>query len=200
MPADLPKFFMITGADPKQPENFLARLTAHLNNGVKLIQLRAKELSSQEYELLARKAQILAKQFTAKIILNTDPQTAVLLDADGLHLSSRRLLQCDQRPLAKNKIVSASCHNLEQLKHAQKIKVDFVTLSPVAATKSHPDAIPLGWKKFAELCQSVRFPVYALGGLSENDLAKAQTSGAHGIAAISALWDKNNSIRLARNR
>ncbi len=85
-------------------------------------------------------------------------------------------------------IIGASCHNSEELKTAQQLGVDFVTLSPVAATRSHPDAQTLGWENFAELAQLHPLAVYALGGVSRKQLSLAQQHGAIGVAGISDFW------------
>jgi len=65
-------------------------------------------------------------------------------------------------------------------------------LSPVKATASHPDTKAIGWEHFRLLCEQATFPVYALGGVSEDDLVDAFENGAQGIAAIRALWDYDN--------
>jgi 8-oxo-dGTP diphosphatase len=84
--------------------------------------------------------------------------------------------------------VAASCHNAAELTHAQQIGVDFAVLSPVRETASHPDAVPLGWERFAALLEAADFPVYALGGMQPGDLAPARDAGAQGLAMISAVW------------
>ena len=61
-------------------------------------------------------------------------------------------------------------------------------LSPVQKTRSHPDAQPLGWGTFHKLVDEINVPVYALGGLSADDIEQAWRSGGQGIAAIGALW------------
>jgi thiamine-phosphate diphosphorylase len=186
----LPRLFMMTGVDAANPAVFLQTLVTHLQHGIQLIHLRAKDLSSNDYRLLAKQALASAKKFNAKILLHADATTILDLDADGMHLSSRALMQHDKRPLTSARLVSAACHSLEQLRHAENIGVDFVTLSPVARTATHPDAIPLGWSAFAELCRSTTLPVFGLGGVSEQDLAMAMQCGAYGIAAIRALWER----------
>jgi 8-oxo-dGTP diphosphatase len=85
-------------------------------------------------------------------------------------------------------LFSASCHNEEELLKAEKLRADFVVLSPVQKTASHPETPAMGWPQFANMVENVSMPVFALGGLSESDLEKAWLSGAHGIAAISAFW------------
>ena len=84
--------------------------------------------------------------------------------------------------------VSASCHDAEELTLAERLGADFVVLSPVLPTPSHPGAAHLGWSRFAEMIVDYPLPVYALGGLHADDLAQARGCGAHGIALKSAAW------------
>ncbi len=184
------RILMITGSDPNKRDDFLNKIKLHIDKGTRLIQFRAKELNKDEYISLAKDILKIGKKFNTKIILNTDIEIVEMLNADGIHLSSKLLEKINKRPLSDKKIVSAACHNLTQLQHAELIGVDFVTLSPVYQTKTHPDAIPLGWSLFSDLCKIINIPIYALGGLSESDLDVAISHGAFGIAAISSLWDK----------
>lgn len=98
-------------------------------------------------------------------------------------------MQCDQRPRVGNGFLSASCHDLKEIRQARKIGVDFILLSPVCATTSHPGGEILGWDKFAELVQHCSVPVYALGGLGRKELHKAWSNGAQGVAGITGFWD-----------
>jgi 8-oxo-dGTP diphosphatase len=107
---------------------------------------------------------------------------------DGIHLTARHLLALDKRPEGLLWL-AASCHNLEEIQHAQKIGVDFVVLAPVLATATHPGVDGLGWQKFAELVTHCNVPVYALGGMSLNSLDRARQAGAQGISAIRAFLD-----------
>jgi len=66
--------------------------------------------------------------------------------------------------------------------------IQFIVLSPVNFTNSHPNSTPLGWEKFSGLCQQANMPVYALGGMKKTDYQQTIESGAQGIAAISGLW------------
>ena len=181
---------LITGPDPTEKNIYIKKILFQINNGVKLIQLRAKELSKNDYFLLAQEVIEIGKKYNVKVVLNTDLDTATALDADGIHLTSHQLMQHQQRLLPFHKIVSAACHDQIQLLHAKHIQVDFAIISPVLKTKSHPDANPLGWDKFAALCRLVSIPIYALGGMSRTDVATAMAHGGIGIAAIHSLWDE----------
>jgi 8-oxo-dGTP diphosphatase len=90
-------------------------------------------------------------------------------------------------------LVGASCHNESELIHAGKLGLDFALLSPVQKTATHPDAVPLGWQDFADLVRNASVPVYALGGVSREDVSKAWECGGQGVSAISALWGSINN-------
>jgi len=168
------------------------RLKRHLSAGNNLIQLRAKELPESEYRELASTAVKLARKSESKLILNSNLELVRSLDADGIHLTSKILMSLTKRPLPTDKIVSAACHNAEELLHAQQIQVDFVTLSPVLQTPTHPEAEPLGWGVFSKLASSVDLPVYALGGMKHEDLATALEHGGQGVAGINHFWHLNH--------
>ena len=85
--------------------------------------------------------------------------------------------------------MAASCHNASELAQAARIGADFAVLSPVLTTRSHPQATPLGWRRFAELVTPAAMPVYALGGMQPSMVAQAWQQGGQGIAAIGGLWE-----------
>ena len=121
---ELSDTYMITGDDPTDEKSFLKRLEGCLQQGISLIQLRAHQISDYEYLDLAAKCLHLCHQYQAKLILNRDVNIVMKLNADGVHLNGVRLLDCSERTLDKSKIVIASCHDLEELLHADKIGVD----------------------------------------------------------------------------
>lgn len=120
------------------------------------------------------------------VLINGTPEQAMALDADGVHLTAKRLLSLTRRPLPAELWVAASCHDARELAHARDIGCDFAVLGPVKETTSHPNAKPLGWPRFAELSEHAGLPVYALGGMTLDDLETAWAHGAQGIAGITA--------------
>jgi 8-oxo-dGTP diphosphatase len=186
----LPQLYMITGGPADHPEQFMSKLKAALERGIRLVQLRAKGLNEDAYLTLAKEAVQLCHDYGAKLLLNASPSVLNQVpDADGVQLSSDRLTAYSERPVADDKLLGASCHSLEQLRHAEQLRVDFALLSPVLATKTHPHDEPLGWAKFQLMAEGAAIPVYALGGMTGEMALQARTFGGQGIAAISALWE-----------
>jgi 8-oxo-dGTP diphosphatase len=186
---NLPDSYLITGMDPSQPGQFLKKLQLALERGLRLVQLRAVGVSGQELLKLGEKALELCHEKGARLLLNGSPELAEVMGADGVNLNSLRLSEITHRPLSKEKLVAASCHSAAELSHAEAMELDFAVLSPVQQTSSHPEAVPLGWSDFASMVDNVTIPVYALGGMHQDDLAKAWEHGAQGIAGISCFWD-----------
>ena len=106
----------------------------------------------------------------------------------GLHLTSKRLLQTNVRSLADEYLLSASCHNADELLHAANIGVDYIFLGPVVEKHLSQNSNPLGWEVFADLVQTSKIPVYAIGGLTKTDIDTSIENGGQGIAAIRDLW------------
>lgn len=182
----LPSVFAITNLAELGEADFFRRLGKALQGGIQLIQVREKHLSRQALENFARKVIEMSRPYSARVILNAGFDLAVSLGADGVHLSSSQLMTMSSRPAGM--LYSASCHDQAELEHARKLGLDFVVLSPVMATLSHPGADALGWQKFAGLIEGYPLPVYALGGMQHGDLATAWQHGAHGIAMQRAAW------------
>lgn len=187
----LPERYLIT-PEPGMPEHwsvFLQELEAALARGVRLVQLRAKQLDDTALRTLAPQVLRLCRQFGARLLLNAPPALAAELEVDGVQLSSRNLMQYNRRPKeAAGLLLGASCHSVDELRHACDMGADFALLSPVLPTRSHPGEPSLGWERFADLTEVSTIPVYALGGMTVSDIASAWQHGGQGIAAISGLW------------
>lgn len=189
----LPAYYLITPEPASGTEadldTFLARLTAALEAGHTLVQLRVKTLDVAAYAALAAATISRCHAHGARVILNgpIDFTTARTLNADGVHLNSARLCEAAPQPCPSGLLLSAACHTLEELLLAERAGADFATLSPVLPTLSHPGAPTLGWMRFADYARQTSLPLYALGGMTRAHLPLARRHGAHGIAGIRGL-------------
>lgn len=183
---ELPTLYAISNAAEMGVEPFLARLQAALDAGLRLIQLREKDLSRDELRALALRVVALAHERGARVLLNGDVVLAQEVGADGVQLTSTQLADLRARPALD--WCAASCHGAEELRCAEMLGCDFALLSPVSPTKSHPGAAALGWEKFAAMAAGSSIPVYALGGLTRHDMETAWQHGAHGISLLRQAW------------
>lgn len=182
----LPTLYAISNAGELGVDEFLRRLEAKLQAGLRLVQLREKALDGDVFRALAQQALALTRAHGARLLLNGDVYLAQELGADGVQLTGSQLANLTARPEVD--WCAASCHDANELRRAEQLGCDFALLSPVLPTKSHPGAPHLGWERFAELASGSTIPVYALGGLQLTDMTTAWQHGAHGVALLRQAW------------
>lgn len=187
----LPDCYVISAdCPPGEEAEWLAALTRTLANGAELILARCPSLSRAAYLALLSAALERVREEGGKLMAHGEPALlAALPGLAGVHLPARALAQYTTRPaLPAGSWLAVSVHDADELKAAEALGADFVTLSPVQATTSHPEAVPLGWPRFAELVARSHLPVFALGGVNSSNLEAAWTVGARGVAGIRGFW------------
>lgn len=184
----LPNRYLITPND-LGPSQLLDGLALAIDAGTRLIQLRSSFLTESEYRALAAKVSALCAG-RAKVMLKGPLHWADEFPEAGWHLTALQLRQLAgrDRPIEAGRWLAASCHDAAQMELASTLGVDFITLSPILPTATHPDAQPLGWQRAAELLSAFDRPAYLLGGMGPAQLAQALRSGAQGVAGIRAFW------------
>ncbi len=185
--ARLPSIYPITPAGPVDA-HWWRRFQHGMDCGYRMVQLRVKGLALEQLREIAERAADIAQRSRCKLILNGPTHWVDELGLAGAHLTSAELMAQQQRPLAKRLLLGASCHSLEELKHAASIGADWACLSPVHSTRSHPASAPLGLQTFSSWVREVNLPVYGLGGLGEGDLPAIREAGGQGVAGLSAFW------------
>lgn len=183
----LPDEYAITRAMAFGVPAFLERLESRLVKGLRLIQVREKEMNRDELGEFAAKVVLLARRFGARVLINTDLALAHMIGADGVHLNSRQLSEASARPDLP--WCAASCHSRADLLVAEDLGIDFAVLGPVQSTPTHPEALPLGWSGFQSKIAGSAIPVFAIGGMTRGVLDTACTHGAHGLAMVRGSWD-----------
>ncbi|MCY4330023.1 MAG: Nudix family hydrolase [Endozoicomonadaceae bacterium] len=192
----LPYQYAITGSFSGYSD--LIKKTGELiRQGIKLIQFRANHLDEICYRQYAQQLTLFCHAFPAvKLLVKDDVSFLDEVWCDGIHLRTHTALRLYQSgwkysPDHKEKMakwLAVSCHNKEDIEMAKAIGAQFVTLSPVCKTKSHPEAKLLGFQQAEKITKNAGLPVYWLGGLSVNAMKRVRDAGGHGIAAISAFW------------
>lgn len=186
--ARLPDRYLIT-PEGLTAQALLQGVRAALAGGIRLVQLRAPGMFDAQYRDLALDIQGLCTG-KAQLMLKGPLEWLGDFPAAGWHLTSRQLheLAAGERPLPAGRWLAASCHTAEELALATQLGADFVTLSPLQATQSHPEAQSLGWSYASELLRSFNQPAYLLGGVGPQHLEQAWQAGAQGVAGIRAFW------------
>lgn len=190
----LPGELLITPDMPEQHEESFLQQFEQLTQRrhYPLVLFRSHHLDDKTYASVAHKLNKFCKTNQQKLIISRPTlkrlKAKEFEDFDWRHLNSSILQSLKDRPFGKGIKISASCHDKEEIKMAERIGCDFALLSTVRDTSSHPGRKPKGWYKINKLIQHSRLPVYTLGGVRRRDFSISRFQGAIGVAGISDFW------------
>ncbi|HEY4743990.1 MAG TPA: thiamine phosphate synthase [Desulfuromonadaceae bacterium] len=189
MPAIDFSLYLITDRTQTNGRPLAAVVREALAGGVRAVQLREKDLSGSELFRLATELRAITREYGAQLLINDRVDIALAAEADGVHLGIASLpLAAARRMLGPKRLIGYSAHAIAEARQAEADGADFVTFGPVYHTPSKAVyGAPLGPELLAEAASSLSIPVFALGGVKKTSIAELLTSGARGIALISAI-------------
>jgi thiamine-phosphate diphosphorylase len=182
----LPSLYAIL--DPEQTQGRSPDMVVHqlLEGGVKMIQLRAKAMSSRDFLELARIARELTTPFDCKLIVNDRVDIALASAADGVHLGQEDLPLQIGRNLLGDKIIGISTHTVDQAKEAEENGADYIGFGPMFGTNTKDTGYGArGLEMLAQLREVVALPIVAIGGITEATVEDVWHAGADAAAMIS---------------
>ena len=157
---------------------------------------RGRELSGLEhYDLAAR----LAVCPSARLFVNDRLDVALAVPAAGVQLGHGSLSVSAARALNPLWWIGKSVHDVAEAEAARTEGADYLVVGPIFATASHPGRTPLGLAGLEVIAaEADGLPLIAIGGITAARVREVRESGAHGIAAIRALWDDAEPAAAAR--
>lgn len=150
----------------------------------KFIILREKDLSEEGYAALAERAAEICRNKT-ELVLHYYWKAAIALGAGGIHLPLdvfRTLSDTDKKHFIR---IGVSCHSVEDAVEARKLGADYITAGHVFATDCKKGLAPRGLDFLRNVCYSVDIPVYAIGGISPDNIIQVRDCGAAGACVMS---------------
>lgn len=168
-----------------RPEKAVEVARKIMEGGARIVQLRAKDLSSMEFFHLAVELRRVIPE-GHHFIVNDRPDIALLSGADGVHLGQEDLPCKEARKILRGLIIGISTHSLEEALEAERDGADYVAFGPVFETKTKRDAQrPKGLKVLAEVKKALHIPVIAIGGIKEENIRDVLETGVDGVAVVS---------------
>ena len=163
-------------------------LEAALEVGVDIVQLREKDPNDRDLLEAGRELRARTAAHGALLIVNDRPDIARLVDADGVHVGQDDLPIHEVRQvLSHDFLVGVSTHSEPQLRRALREGADYVGIGPVFPTETKDAGPTLGADSFGRLAGEVKTPVFAIGGIHNDNIATLVAAGAHRIAVSSAI-------------
>ena len=146
-----------------------------------ILQLRAPMSTARE---IAEEAVALVAESPVPVLVSSRCDIALAAGAAGVNLPENDIPILDARKLLAERIIGRSVHSLESAKRAESDGADYVIFGPVWASASHPGHEPAGLAALARVAGSLRIPVIAIGGITEQRIAACRDAGSAGFAAI----------------
>jgi thiamine-phosphate pyrophosphorylase len=198
----------LTATDPIAA--LISSIRSAIAAGVDWVQIREKDLVAREMlavvtaAVRATQEHRAFKSNPARIIVNDRLDVALAAGAAGVHLGRESLPPADAVRWCRGGnappdfSVGVSCHSLADAREAEAAGVSYVVFGPVFDTPAkRPFGPPQGIEKLAKVCDSVRIPVIAIGGIDDENAAECLRAGAAGIAAIRLFQGERDAKSLA---
>jgi thiamine-phosphate pyrophosphorylase len=165
----------------------LAVLDQVLAAGVKIVQLREKDLADRSLYELAREFRRRTRAAGSLLIIDDRVDLALAAAADGVHLGQTDLPVGAARQIAPDLIVGASSHSREEALAAQAAGAGYVNIGPIFPTATKPHAVALGPDAISDITPHLRIPWTTMGGINQTNIARVVARGARHPAVMSAV-------------
>ena len=172
--------------------NFLDQIERIASVHPKAIVLREKDLSEKEYEQLARQVMQICQKHGTQCILHSFSNVAITLGAAAVHMPLPLLRKMTTQEKAHFQIIGASCHSLKEAQEAQDLGCTYITAGHIFLTDCKKGLPGRGITFLKEICAKVHIPVYAIGGISSQNIDSVRAAGAAGACIMSGLMQCKN--------
>lgn len=160
-----------------------------IKGGATFIQLREKELDEDSFLAEAIEIQKLCRKYQVPFVVNDNVEIARRMNADGVHVGQSDMEAGNVRAiLGDRKILGVSVQTVEQAVLAERMGADYLGVGAVFHTGSKADVDDVSHETLKAICEAVRIPVVAIGGISRHNVSELRGSGICGIAVISAIF------------
>lgn len=168
-------------------EDFLVRIEKTAAARPAGIILREKDLSLQEYRILAGKVKKICDKYAVACILHTFTDVACELGIQKIHLPMQKLLKMSEEEKSFFSLVGVSCHSLQEAVLAEKSGCSYITAGHIFDTDCKKGTPGRGLLFLENICNNVSVPVYAIGGINQTNFAAVKKAGASGACVMSGV-------------
>ncbi|SNR68329.1 thiamine phosphate synthase [Flavobacterium sp. ov086] len=187
----------------KTIEEQLYNIHQALDAGCDWIQMRFKNQTAKDTFALAEAVKFLCEEYLANFIVNDNLYLAQQIAADGVHLGLTDMNIAEARAILGNtKIIGGTANTFEDIENHFKNGCDYIGLGPFQFTKTKEKLSPiLGLSGYFEIFEKMRqnnlkIPVYAIGGITLEDINQLMETGIHGIAVSGMITKSDQKEKL----
>lgn len=178
--------------------DFLERIEQIAASSPDRIILREKDLSESEYYELAVKVIEICQRHNTELMLHTFWKIAIELDWKNIHLPLSVLRELSADIKKRFKCIGVSSHSIAEAEEAKRLGASYVTAGHIFSTDCKKDLPPRGLDFLSGVCKSVSIPVYAIGGVSSENIELVRKSGAAGACIMSRFMKCSDPVEFIK--
>ncbi|MDN6027870.1 MAG: thiamine phosphate synthase [Lacticaseibacillus paracasei] len=182
------KLYLVTHRYDDNEATFLAKIAAACENGVTMVQLREKMLSTRAYFELAQRVKLITDRYQIPLIIDDRVDICLAVDAAGVHIGDDELPVAMTRQLiGPDKVLGVSTKTVETAVAAVAAGADYLGVGAIFPTQTKANAAVTPIATLKAITAQVAVPVVAIGGVKEANLATFKDTGIAGVAIVSEI-------------
>ena len=179
------RLYLVTNRYQDSLENFLKKVETACRSGVTIIQLREKNLTTNQYYQLAKQVKEITDAYQVPLIIDDRLDICLAVDAAGLHIGDDELpVSVARQVLGPDKILGVTAKTVKRALEAETSGADYLGTGAIFPTTTKENAPITLISTLKTICQTVAIPVVAIGGLTSENIDQLAATGIAGVAVV----------------
>ncbi|EFA25147.1 MULTISPECIES: thiamine phosphate synthase [Streptococcus] len=179
------RLYLVTNRYQDSLENFLRKVETTCRSGVTIIQLREKNLTTNQYYQLAKQVKEITDAYQVPLIIDDRLDICLAVDAAGLHIGDDELpVSVARKVLGPEKILGVTAKTVKRALEAEEGGADYLGTGAIFPTRTKENAPITLISTLKTICQTVAIPVVAIGGLTSENIDQLVDTGIAGVAVV----------------
>ena len=179
------RLYLVTNRYQDSVESFLEKVETACRSGVTIVQLREKNLTTNQYYQLAKKVKEITDAYQVPLIIDDRLDVCLAVDAAGLHIGDDELpVSVARKVLGPEKILGVTAKTVKRALEAETWGADYLGTGAIFPTTTKENAPITLISTLKTICQTVAIPVVAIGGLTSENIDQLIGTGIAGVAVV----------------
>ena len=179
------RLYLVTNRYQDSVESFLEKVETACRSGVTIVQLREKNLTTNQYYQLAKKVKEITDAYQVPLIIDDRLDVCLAVDAAGLHIGDDELpVSVARKVLGPEKILGVTAKTVKRALEAETWGADYLGTGAIFPTTTKENAPITLISTLKTICQTVAIPVVAIGGLTSENIDQLAATGIAGVAVV----------------
>ena len=179
------RLYLVTNRYQDSLENFLEKVETACRSGITIIQLREKNLTTNQYYQLAKQVKEITDAYQVPLIIDDRLDICLAVDAAGLHIGDDELpVSVARQVLGPEKILGVTAKTVKRALEAETSGADYLGTGAIFPTTTKENAPITLISTLKTICQMVAIPVVAIGGLTSENIDQLAATGIAGVAVV----------------